>query len=148
MTLIKIDSLELFELYKREFAELMDFFFKKAKSESNIERLLKYILVNLRNNNKNIRIYLVLDDKFEPVAYYILQVYISIDTFEYECFIYQVSSKIGIIKEIDDKLIDGLQKEGITKIEFRTKRNEEAFERHLDKRFIKTGTIYEMKMEG
>ena len=148
MTLIHIDTLDLFDLYKKEFAGLFDFFFKKAKSESNIERLLKFILVNLKNDNKNVRLYLVLDDKFEPVAYYILQLYFSIDTFEPECFIYQVCSRVGIIKEIDDKLIAELKAEGIKNIEFRTKRKEKAFEKHLDKRFEKVATIYGMKLGG
>ena len=146
MTLLHIDTLDLFDLYKKEFAGLFDFFFKKAKSESNIERLLKFILVNLKNDNKNVRLYLVLDDKFEPVAYYILQVYISIDTFEWECFIYQVCSRIGIIKEIDDTLIQFLKAEGIKNIEFRTKRGILALEKHIDKRFEKVGVIYGMKL--
>lgn len=144
--ILRINSTDALRIYKDQFFPLVEWFLAKSKSQSNLENVFKYITDNIEN--PFVRLLFVIDEKYRLLSYYLLQIQINYDTYELECFVYQHASKIGIIPEVNERIISDLIKENIKNIKFITKRNSKQFTKKLGKEWKVTGSVIEKRIGG
>lgn len=146
MKLFQISTIEQLRYVQPEVQELAETLIKKTGSKLTFERLMKIILSNL--NNPSFRMFVVIDDKFKVMAYYIIQLGIDDDSGEMMAFVYHHASKEGLMPEINKQLDDIFFSLGCKIARFITKRNTEAFSKSLGGDWKITGSVMEKELKG
>lgn len=147
-TLLQITTTQQLKFFLESgvLVELINRFLKKAKSESTVDRIIDLIINFLQN--PLFRFYVVINQKYQLVAYYIIQLSVSDDTGRMQAFIYQHVSNDGMLPAINKQLEGILISQKIEKVKFMTKRDEKAFGKRLGDDWEIVGTVFEKKLGG
>jgi hypothetical protein len=97
--------------------------------------------------NPLFKLYIVIDDSYEPVAYYLIQLGVDDDTLKNQAFIYQHCSRVGLVKSVNEQLKSILTAQGIEVLKFITKRDNKAFAKSLGDKWKESGIVMEKDLK-